>query len=76
MRILGIDTGRRRFGWRSSRSRGLTNNAAERSLRGVAFNGKNALFAGHDEGGKTSGRIASLIETCKINGVEFFAWTR
>jgi hypothetical protein len=27
-------------------------------------------FAGHDEGGIAWGRIASLIETCKVNGVE------
>ncbi len=37
---------------------------------------KNALFAGHDEGGRAWGRIASLIETAKINGVEPFAYLR
>ena len=39
----------------------------------ITLNRKNALFAGHDEGGIAWGRIASLIETCKINGVEPFA---
>ena len=35
---------------------------------------KNSLFAGHDEGAANWARIASLIETCKINGVEPFAY--
>jgi len=37
---------------------------------------KNALFAGHDEGVRTWGRIASLIETAKINNVEPFAYLK
>lgn len=32
------------------------------------------LFAGHDEGAKSSATIASLIEATKLNGVEPFAW--
>lgn len=43
-------------------------------LRAGRFNRKNAPFVGHDEGGVVWGRIASLIETCKINGVEPFAY--
>ncbi|WP_366268563.1 transposase domain-containing protein [Rhodobacter sp. 24-YEA-8] len=35
---------------------------------------KNALFAGHDEGGIAWGRLASLIGTCNINGVEPFVY--
>ena len=31
---------------------------------------KNALFAGHDEGARNWGRIASLVETAKMNGVD------
>jgi len=34
------------------------------------------LFAGHDEGGHAWGRIASLTETAKINGVEPFAYLK
>lgn len=34
------------------------------------------MFAGHDEGGRTWGRIASLIETAKINNVEPFAYLK
>ena len=37
---------------------------------------KNALFAGHDEGAAAWGRIAGLIETCKMNGVEPYAWLK
>ncbi|KRW97037.1 transposase domain-containing protein [Paracoccus sp. MKU1] len=36
----------------------------------MALDRKNALSAGQDEGGIAWGRNASLIETCKINGVE------
>jgi hypothetical protein len=36
----------------------------------MALTRKNALFAGHDEGARNWGRIASLIETAKMNGVE------
>ena len=32
--------------------------------------------ADHDEGARASGRIASLIDTCKINGVEPYAWLK
>ena len=35
----------------------------------VALSRKNALFAGSDEGGERWGAIASLVETCKLNGV-------
>jgi hypothetical protein len=38
----------------------------------MTLNRKNALFAGHDEGGASWGRIASLIETAKLNGVNPF----
>lgn len=43
-------------------------------IRPIALTRKNALFAGHDEGGRAWGRIASLIATAKINGVEPFAY--
>ena len=44
--------------------------------RPITLTRKNALFAGDDEGGRTSPRIASVIETCKHNGVEPFAYLR
>ena len=48
----------------------MDTNVVERSMRPVALNRKNALFAGHDEGAANWACIASLIETCKLNGVD------
>ena len=42
----------------------------ERSIRPIALNRKNALFAGSDQGGVHWGVIASLIETAKLNAVD------
>ena len=39
-------------------------------MRGIALNRKNALFAGHDAGAANWAVIASLFETCKLNGVD------
>ncbi len=50
----------------------IDSNFVENLIRPV----KNALFAGHDEGAAAWGRIASLIETCKMNGVEPYAWLK
>jgi hypothetical protein len=36
----------------------------------IVLNRKNALFAGHDEGAENWACIASLIETCKLNGAD------
>ena len=54
----------------------IDSNAVENSIRPLALNRKNALFAGHDEGATAWGRIASLIETAKMNGVEPFAYLK
>ena len=54
----------------------IDNNRVENLIRPIALNRKNALFAGHDEGGIAWRRIASLIETCKINGIEPFAYLK
>ena len=54
----------------------IDSNRVENLIRPIALNRKNALFAGHDEGGIARGRIASLIETCKINGIEPFAYLK
>lgn len=48
----------------------LDTNAVERSIRPIALSRKNALFAGSDEGGEHWAAVASLIETCKLNGVD------
>jgi len=52
----------------------IDNNAAERSLRGVALGRKNWLFAGSDQGGHRAASIYSLVETAKLNGVDPQAW--
>lgn len=48
--------------------------ADERTIRPIALNRKNALFAGHDAGAENWAVIASLIETRKLNGVDPYAW--
>ena len=48
----------------------------ENRIRPLALTRKNALFAGHDEGAAAWGRIASLIETAKMNGVEPYAYLK
>ncbi|MFZ1663634.1 MAG: IS66 family transposase, partial [Paracoccaceae bacterium] len=52
----------------------IDNNTVERTIRPIALNRKNALFAGHDAGAKNWAVIASLIETCKMNSVDPHAW--
>ena len=48
----------------------LDTNFVERNIRPIVLNRKNALFAGHDEGAQNWACIASLVETCKLNGVD------
>jgi len=52
----------------------LTNNAAERALRGVALGRKAWLFAGSERGGERAALMYSLIQTCKLNNVDPGAW--
>src|SRR5665213_2757022 len=52
----------------------LTNNAAERALRGVAVGRRNWTFAGSDAGGDRAAAVYTLIETCKMNDVDPQAW--
>jgi transposase len=54
----------------------IDNNAAERSLRGVALGRKNYLFAGSDAGGERAATIYSLIGSAKLNGVDPEAYLR
>lgn len=54
----------------------LDSKAVENRIRPLALTRKNALFAGHDEGAATWGRIATLIETAKVNGVEPYAYLK
>jgi transposase len=52
----------------------LDTNTVERSIRPLALNRKNALFAGSDEGGDNWAVIATLIENCKIAGINPHTW--
>jgi hypothetical protein len=52
----------------------LTNNAAERALRGIALGRKSWLFAGSDRGGERAAMMYSLIVTAKLNDVDPQAW--
>ena len=47
----------------------IDNNAVERSIRPIALNRKNALFAGQNADAENWAMIASLIETCKLNSI-------
>ena len=48
----------------------LDTNIVERGMRPIAINRKNALFAGHDAGAENWACLASLVETCKLHGVD------
>ncbi|MBT6188861.1 MAG: IS66 family transposase [Tateyamaria sp.] len=48
----------------------MDSNAVERTIRPIALQRKNALFAGHDAGAQNWAMLASLIETCKLNQIE------
>lgn len=52
----------------------LDSNTVERTIRPIALNRKNALFAGHDAGAENWAVIASLIETRKLNALDPHAW--
>jgi len=52
----------------------LSNNAAERELRGVALGRKSWLFAGSDRGGERAAVMLTLIHTAKLNDVDPQAW--
>ena len=52
----------------------LTNNAAERALRGAALGRKAWLFAGSERGGDRAAFMYTLINTAKLNGVDPQAW--
>ena len=52
----------------------LTNNAAERALRGFALGRKSWLFAGSERGADRAAVMATLITTAKLNDVDPQAW--
>ena len=52
----------------------MSNNAAERGLRGIALGRKSWLFAGSDRGGQRAAAMYSLIVTAKMNDIDPQAW--
>jgi transposase len=54
----------------------MDSNPVENLIRPLALSRKNSLFAGHDEGAQNWARLASLVATCKLNGIEPFAYMK
>ena len=54
----------------------MDSSLVENAIRSPAINRRNALFAGHDEGGRSWARFASLIGSCKMNDVDTYACLR
>jgi hypothetical protein len=52
----------------------LTNNAAERALRGIALGRRSWLFAGSDRGGQRAAKMYSLIVSARMNDIDPRAW--
>jgi hypothetical protein len=52
----------------------LTNNTAERALRGIALGRKSWMFAGSDRGGQRAAAMYSLIVSAKLNDIDPQAW--
>jgi transposase len=52
----------------------ISNNAAERALRGIALGRRAWLFAGSDRGGERAAVMLTLIQTAKLNDVDPQAW--
>ncbi len=52
----------------------MSNNAAERTVRGIAVGRRNWTFADSDSGGRRAAAIYTLIETCKLNSIDARAW--
>jgi transposase len=52
----------------------LSNNAAERALRGIALGRKSWLFAGSDRGGQSAAAMYSLMITARLNDIDPRAW--
>ena len=52
----------------------LTNNTAERALRGIALGRKSWLFAGSQRGAERAALMYTLIQTAKLNDVDPQAW--
>ncbi len=52
----------------------IDSNIVERAIRPPTITRKNSLFAGSEGGGRTWATVATLLQTCKMNGVDPLAW--
>ena len=52
----------------------LTNNCAERALRGIALGRRNWTFAGSQRGADRAAIMLTMITTCRLNDVDPKAW--
>jgi hypothetical protein len=52
----------------------LTNNCAERALRGIAVGRRNWTFAGSQRGADRAAVMLTMITTCRLNDVDPKAW--
>jgi hypothetical protein len=52
----------------------IDNNAAERAIRPVTLQRKNALFSGYQLGAENWAAISSLVETCKMLDINPYAY--
>ena len=54
----------------------IDSNIVERAIRPQAITRKNSLFAGSIGGGRTWASIATMLQTCKMNGVDPYGWAK
>ncbi|WP_281932789.1 IS66 family transposase [Methylocystis iwaonis] len=54
----------------------IDSNIVERAIRPQTITRKNSLFAGSAGGGRTWASIATMLQTCKMNGVDSQAWAK
>jgi len=54
----------------------IDSNIVERAIRPQAITRKNSLFAGSVGGGRTWASIATMLQTCKMNGVDPYGWAK
>jgi transposase len=52
----------------------MSNNAAERAVRGIAVGRRNWTFCGSDTGGQRAAAIYTLVETCRLNDIDARTW--
>ena len=70
LKVLCVDEKLRSRLWSERGRICMTNNAAERALRGFALGRKAWLFAGSDRGADRAAVMATLIMTARLNNID------